>query len=434
VGKSKSCSSLICSLLLILLIETPAFAQTVCVRLFEIFHPKSIEISAAKSSVSRPLNRLRIMVNHDSLSQTETDWMRIDLAASGLQIKGQDFVRSFRSSDTLKVATTAGYFIAVLSDNKPQTKKQFSQRLDEPNSAGGTLSVGFIYPLGAKNSSSINRSYSGNLKIYARGKELCIVNLVSLDEYLAGILAAEMPQAESAALQAQAVVARTFIIKNWARHANTGYQFCDLTHCQVYKGSDGVTPKMQQAVINTNDEILVYHQQPIEAYYSSTCGGRAADDNGVWANPKDQPYLKSQADSNFCAHSPHYRWRVKISADSLHQIWQRRLGAPINAITISKKDADGRVRELALMDHSLHLITGEDFRAVTCRVLGWNTVKSTAFDLRIEKNIYIFTGRGLGHGLGLCQYGAMEMARRGYSYREILRHYFPETEIQKYSE
>jgi stage II sporulation protein D len=118
----------------------------------------------------------------------------------------------------------------------------------------------------------------------------------------------------------------------------------------------------------------------------------------------------------------------------LRQIWQRRLGDPITSITITKKGADGRVRELALMGHSLHLISGEDFRAVTCRAFGWNTLKSTAFDLRIEKNVYIFKGRGLGHGLGLCQYGAMEMARRGYSYREILRHYFPGTEIRKYEE
>jgi stage II sporulation protein D len=211
-----------------------------------------------------------------------------------------------------------------------------------------------------------------------------------------------------------------------------GYQFCDLTHCQTYKGETGVTPTIRHAVTSIADEILTFEAQPIAAYYSSTCGGTTADDAGVWASEKDQPYLKSVNDGSFCSASPHSRWRARIAADSLHQVWQRRLGEPIQSISTTKKGSDGRVRELALLGNSLHLVSGEDFRVVTCRALGWNTLKSTAFDLRIEKKVYIFTGRGLGHGLGLCQYGAMEMARQGYSYREILRHYFPGIEIEEH--
>lgn len=392
-------SHLFYSILFLLLSEAPVVAQAVHVRLFEIFHPQSIKIRAAQSSFSRsspklgeghPANLLTVSINKDTLTINR---LRIELASGVLQIKDNWRVRSLGSSDTIRIAADAGL---VLSPAQ-----------------------------------ALERLYLGQLKIYAFDKELYIINIVSSEAYLADVLAGEIPQAEPSALQAQAVVARTFMIKNQARHIDNGYQFCDLTHCQTYKGENGITAKIRQAVTKTNNEILAYRHRPIDAYYSSTCGGRTADDNGVWGNPNDQPYLASHADSNFCAHSPHYRWRVKVSADSLHQIWQRRLSEPINAITISKKGEDGRVRELALMGHSLHFITGEDFRAVTCRVFGWNTVKSTAFDLRIEKNVYIFTGRGLGHGIGLCQYGAMEMARRGYAYPEILRHYFPGTIIEK---
>jgi len=385
---------------------TPSQAGTLKIRLFEIFHPQILEISSGVDQPANGLMKKTSRHHHNFLivspSPDTLRRARIIFTPTALQLESAGSTRSLSLADTITIATTAGYFFA------------------RPNAGQPALAV--------------PRRYSGSIKIYVTGNELCIINIAPVEDYLAGVLAAEMPQADFAALQAQAVVARTYMTKNRRRHEKDGYQFCDLTHCQTYKGENGVTAKIRQAVINTNDEILIYHHQPIEAYYSSTCGGRTANDNGVWANQKDQPYLKSQADSNFCAHSPHYRWRGKISADSLHQIWQRRLGAPINAITISKKGVDGRVRELALLGHSLHLITGEDFRAVTCRVLGWNTLKSTAFDLRIEKNVYIFTGRGLGHGLGLCQYGAMEMARRGFSYREILRHYFPGTEIQKYTE
>ncbi len=382
---------------------TPSQAQTLEIRLFEIFHPEILEISSGADQLKKGLtkkarghqqNFLIISPSPDTLRRA-----RIIFTPTALQLESAGSTRSLSLADTIKIASTAGYFFA------------------RPNVGQPALAV--------------PRRYSGAIKVYVTGKELCLINIAPVEDYLAGVLAAEMPKAGTAALQAQAVVARTYMIKNWRRHQKDNYQFCDLTHCQVYKGNENCTDQVKQAITNTTDEILVYQQESIEAYYSSTCGGRTADDNGVWANQKDQPYLTSRADSNFCANSPHYRWRAKISADSLHQIWQRRLGEPINAITISKKGSDGRVRELALMGHSLHLITGEDFRAVICRVLGWNTLKSTAFDLRIEKNVYIFTGRGLGHGLGLCQFGAMEMARRGFSYREILRHYFPGVELRR---
>jgi len=399
-------------------IVAPSTAQTLHIRLFEIFHPQSLEINSAAHRLAngstkksnrdhKPTNKLLLI----SPSRDTLSWARITLTPPTLQIQSPGFSRSLSLTDTINIAAAEGYFFALLRPRPTTMKAADEAKLDA-------------------------RRYAGSIKIFVAGNELCVVNITPVDDYLAGVLAAEMPHTDLAALQAQAVVSGTYLVKNDRRHQQAGYQFCDLTHCQTYKGNDGVTAKIKRAVAETRDEILTFDHQPIAAYYSSTCGGFTGDDAGVWAKTADQPYLQSLADAvnqlDFCRNSPHYRWRVKISADSLHQIWQRRLGAPINAIIISKKGSDGRVRELALMGHSLHLITGEDFRAVTCRVLGWNTLKSTAFDLRIAKNIYIFTGRGLGHGLGLCQYGAMEMARRGYSYREILRHYFPGTEIEKH--
>lgn len=389
-------------------ITVPAKAQTVQIRLFEIFHLHSIEISPAvlpstqvlpvskRAAEAEPPNRLRLSSAKDSFSLVAPSWIRIKLLPLGLQIQSADFNGALSSQDTINIAASDAYFFARL-----------------PSVA-----------------SPISRRYTGALKIFTDGKELCVVNVTPTADYLAGILAAEMPKADLPALQAQAVVARTYLLKNRQRHYKDGYQFCDLTHCQTYKGSDEVTAAIQQAVTSTAGEILTFAHHPIEAYYSSTCGGRTADDVAVWANAENQPYLKSVVDK-FCASSPHYRWRARWRADSLQQIWQHRLGEPINSIAVTKTGEDGRVRELAMLGHSLHLISGEDFRAVTCRRLGWNTLKSTAFALRREKNSYVFDGRGLGHGLGLCQYGALEMARQGYTYREILAHYFPETVLQK---
>jgi SpoIID/LytB domain protein len=382
-------------------IAAPATAQTIAVRLSEIFHPQNLEIS---SRADQPANGLkkRESTNNFLVVSPSNDMLqsvRINFKPPILQMQIDGKNRALSSNDTLTLTASNGYFFVKIYNRQNEIELS-------------------------------SRQYSGSVKIYVRDDELCIINTAPVDDYLAGVLAAEMPPAKLAALQAQAVVSRTYMRKNWQRHRENGYQFCDLTHCQTYKGSDGVTDKIKQAVAGTADEILMFAHQPIEAYYSSTCGGRTADGNRVWGKQEDRPYFKSVADE-FCAGSPHYRWRVKLSADSLHQIWQQRLGEPITTIAIAKKGADGRVRELALMGNGLHLINGEDFRAVTCRVFGWNTLKSVAFDFRLEKNNYVFAGRGLGHGLGLCQYGAMEMARRGYSYREILRHYFSKTKIQK---
>ncbi|MDZ7288970.1 MAG: SpoIID/LytB domain-containing protein [candidate division KSB1 bacterium] len=400
----------------LLFVVDPSTAQTVKIRLFEIFQPRCLEIyaeagqfsanSAARHFRENTKNGLFIAAANAPLFDTPQSWTRITLTSSTLQIQSAGGNCSLPLADTVRISASGEAYWAAAPI--PHEAERRTSRASFPV-----------------------RPYTGTLQIYVDGNELAVINLVPVADYLAGILAAEMPQAELPAWQAQAVVSRTYMTKNWQRHAKDGYQFCDLTHCQTYKGIAGVTSTIRQAVASTADEILTFDEQPIEAYYSSTCGGTTADDVGVWANGIDQPYLKSIADESFCSSSPHYRWRARIAADSLHQLWQRRLGESIHSVWITKKGADGRVRELALMGTSLHLINGEDFRAVTCRAFGWNTLKSTAFDLRFEKKYYIFNGRGLGHGLGLCQYGAMEMARRGYSYREIVLRYFSEVKIRK---
>jgi SpoIID/LytB domain protein len=415
-------------------VAAPGQAQTVKIRLFEILHPRHLEIYAAERNVpangsathltktrrpqriSKTENTARLLISAANvpLFDAAPDWVRIVLTNSTVQIQSANASRSLPLTDTIKISANDEYlFTAIPSPDDAMQKAKNGKKM-------------------AGSSSVAARPYAGALQIYVDGHSLAVINVAPLANYLAGVLAAEMPQAELPALQAQAVVSRTYMIKNRQRHLQDGYQFCDLTHCQTYKGMADVTPIIRQAVTSTADEILTFDEQPIEAYYSSTCGGTTADDFGVWANAEDQPYLKSIADGSFCSPSPHYRWRARFSADSLHQVWQRRLGEQITSIAVTKEGADGRVRELALMGSTLHLISGEDFRAVTCRAFGWNTLKSTWFNLQIEKHAYVFNGRGLGHGLGLCQYGAMTMARQGYSYREILRQYFPGTEIQKY--
>jgi stage II sporulation protein D len=386
---------------MILCAALPAMAQNVTVRLFEIFHPQRITIS----SDAQP-NQALVCVGNDTIFRTSQKF-HVALTNTSLQIESAGVKHALRLADTVTAIASGALLVG-----------ETSPRTTEKAMIAGNL-----------------RPYSGRLKIYVSSGELCLLNFLPMNDYLGGILVAELPQAELSALQAQAIVSRAYIFGNWQRHQEVGYQFCDLTHCQTFKGIAGVNAKIHQAVTSTEGERLTFNNQAVEAFYHSTCGGLTADDAGVWGNDGDKPYLKSFPDSKnhstFCAESPHFRWRLRVRADSLHQLWQSRLSEPITSIAVTKRGADGRVREIALIGNTLHVISGEDFRTVVCRALGWNTIKSTAFELTAEKNFYLFAGNGLGHGLGLCQFGAMQMAREGYSYREILQHYFPGTAIQK---
>lgn len=421
------------------LFAQPALPQpTIAVRLFEILHPQALELKLAEpafrnflanglrsnnaeiaparlhggAGVAEPAavsfgEALPVFVVRDApgIARHTTKPIRVVRQGGRVQVLNDDFDSAPALADTITVATTSGQILAAVKYRNG--KERFAAR-----------------------------PYAGAFKIYVAGNELCIINLLAEEDYLAGVLAAELRQAPFAALQAQAVAARTYLLKNWRRHQQKGYQACDLTHCQRYAGSAGVDSTIQHAIASTAGEILTYKNLPIEIFYSSTCGGRTANDLDVWSSEFDHPYLISVSDSSrrmsYCAKSPHFRWQLRMKTDSLLQLWQQELGEPIVALGVSKRNSDGRVRELALMGQSLHLVSGEKFRAVVCRVLGWNSVKSTAFDLQLENNTYVFIGKGLGHGVGMCQFGAMGMARAGHSYQKILKHYFPKTMLQKY--
>ena len=396
----------------------------VTIRLFEILEPDCIEITARAPALPHAVSPRRPQPprtvtpapdnsgrDHDSLVvciDDDTLWygrrpVLVSRFDSILVIRSADVEYRLGPADTVTISSPQNcVWVSATSENG-------KQRL-EP------------------------RAYSGSLHVFIIGGEMCVTNSTTLIDYLCGVLAAETPSAPGAALQAQAVVARTYALTNWERHQQSGYQFCDLTHCQVYKGIQGVSGKIKAAVVKTRGEILTFHHQPIEAFYSSTCGGVTADDEGMWGSRLNREYLVSIVDtlyqSTLCAASPHFRWQYHLPRVQLHNLLQRELGVRAHSVSVTRKSASGRVRELAIVGNEVHFISGEDFRALVCRARGWNTLKSTAFELKRQNDQYTFAGRGLGHGLGLCQYGAIAMARQGFSYREILQHYFPGTRVQ----
>ena len=259
----------------------------------------------------------------------------------------------------------------------------------------------------------IKRTYRGTLKIYPFLDELMIINRIPIDSYLASIVGAEMGLAPCEAQRVQAIVSRTYLFGNLKRHQQ--YDFCDLTHCQVYKGMETETVESRDAVAATAG-MLLYHDGAIaELFYHSTCGGKTANFSSIFEGNNE--VLVSVSDSTNCKASPHYEWEWYLPENE----------APFQELAISKKGYDGRVTEV-LVDGIPE--RGWPFRMRIAQEFGWNKLKSSWFTVEKENGSFHFKGHGLGHGLGMCQWGAKRLAQDGKSAEEILHHYFPKLQLK----
>jgi SpoIID/LytB domain protein len=284
-------------------------------------------------------------------------------------------------------------------------------------------------------------------KIRIRSISESITRELPLDEYLAGVLAAESSvEDEPEALKAQAVVSRTFALKNRGRHAQEGYDFCSTTHCQrfVYlRTKNALNATTRRAVEDTAGIILLDPvkaangqdgaSRVVDAYFHAACGGMTANIETLWGAPAPS-YLRGVRD-DFCATMPHRRWVQRISADQLAKALQSdertNVGPRLDAITVARRDETGRAEVLLLEGARRRTVRGWDFKIIVGRSLGWQMIKSSRFEVSRAGNEFVFRGGGFGHGLGLCQEGAHVAARRGMSYRQILNHYFPGTRLNR---
>jgi len=273
------------------------------------------------------------------------------------------------------------------------------------------------------------------------------INVLELEEYLRGVVPLEIgarPASEIEAVKAQAVAARTYAIGHMGRREALGFDFHATTADQVYGGLGREDPVADRAVRETRGEILVYDGQPILAYYHSTCGGRTAAIDEVWERAP-LPYLKAVSDATpeggaYCEPSNRYRWEERWSGEELRRILAQTLagGATlgrIGRIRITQRTPTGRVDTLRIeADGREHRVHGDSVRWVLRpapdRILNSSLLLELEADeapdgvrqLRVR-------GGGWGHGIGMCQWGAIGRARHGQDHRTILTTYYRGTEI-----
>ncbi len=289
------------------------------------------------------------------------------------------------------------------------------------------------------------RQYEGReFEIAVVKGRLALINVLPLEVYLLRVLPAEMAPNHFTleALKAQAVVARTWALKNLRRHQRYGYNFCDGPHCQVYQGRKTISLRCERAVKETKGKVLVYQGRLAEAFYHSTCGGHTAFIEDVWGS-RPQPYLARVEDHwksgyrPYCARSPYARWKAWRSLRRLEQALRRKnnLGRKerIEQVEVDFLDRSGHVKSVLITtNRRQRRIPGPEFRSLLNRIVGRRRILSNFYEIKIQGNKIAVLGRGLGHAVGMCQWGARGMAQHGFTYQEILDHYFTGTKINNY--
>jgi stage II sporulation protein D len=315
------------------------------------------------------------------------------------------------------------------------------ERVEEFPSATAASSTPFRLDLALRKSgapASASAVTLSRVNVVRAGSSLRVIAPVDLKTYVQGVLAGEAATLKSPpALRAMAVLARTWALRSRGRHRAQGFDFCSLTHCQFFRLPAGPerenSDAVDDAVASTAGLVLKYRGQLVDPYYTAHCGGATEAAGDVWPD-RGAPYLRSVRDP-YCARGEQAAWQQTLPLAAVTAIFRQRLGVPLDGplrdLAIEQKDASGRVRWLRLVGGSSRRIEANEFRYAVNRELGWNTLKSSLYTVERRRDTLVFTGRGLGHGVGLCQTGAEQMGQMGIAYEKILAHYFPGTTVEK---
>jgi stage II sporulation protein D len=297
------------------------------------------------------------------------------------------------------------------------------------------------------------RPYRGAVTALRVGTGLTVVDRVPLESYLAGVVSAEMGRrsaVEQEALRAQAIVSRTYALRNLRRWNAQGFDFYASVADQVYGGAGAETPEGGEAVQVTRGQVLTYGGAPIDAFFYSTCGGRTAEGTEVF-RAADRPYLRSVADvapdgSVYCSISPRYRWHEEWTGEALRATLRRTLPATadvpggeireVRDVRVAARTASGRVGRLSIgLGGEDVEVEGPSVRRVLTSASG-EILRSAAFTLTVtgagrRVTRLAVDGAGAGHGVGFCQWGAVGRSRAGQDHEHILAAYYPGAVLER---
>ncbi|HSB08710.1 MAG TPA: SpoIID/LytB domain-containing protein [Blastocatellia bacterium] len=389
----------------LLLITSPAAyaAQTVRIGLFSLFKPEVLDVRIASGE------------------------------GAALDVSGLSGNRSLAHGESVRIR---------LSANRLNIRKAGSY--DGAGQSEFAAAVRIV-PIG---SSTLELVLPGRMKRIVRGAltvevegggrgHLRIALTTDREAAVASVVAAETSKRELEALKALAIVVRTYMLSQTGRHSTEGFDFCDTTHCQVYRGEQDLSDTsssvaVTRAVTATAGQFLSFEGAPVEGHYTAACGGMSATPSLVWGGHEKYPYRRIAC--RWCEASRFARWERSAGAADVLAALSRVVGATLSDDTelIPDSDPAGLVRSVKLRNGSRRsVLTADAFRRAIGSRLGWNTVLSPTFTIERRGSKFIFRGRGFGSQVGLCEAGAFAQAAMGRTCGEILTFYYPLAEISE---
>jgi stage II sporulation protein D len=298
--------------------------------------------------------------------------------------------------------------------------------------AGGTLRI-------SDDMTGEQRTATGlwHLRASGHGNEIDVVLTLPSERYVAAVLNAEAAPNEAAqSLRALAILARTYALNGSHFTAQPNHlpaELCDSTQCQAMLPGP-VSEQIEDATQATAGETLWFGSHRAEVFFSQSCGGSTEDAGAVWPRLRGLPYLRSHADP-FCIRRGPATWHADVPLAEFNGIAQAQgWHVPANIVSAHVLERSPSHRALRVIftggNGATFALSASALRFAIGRALGWDRVRSDAYELGVRNGVLVFDGRGHGHGVGLCQEGAAEMASEGHNARDILTFYFPRTAVR----
>ncbi len=293
------------------------------------------------------------------------------------------------------------------------------------------LAFGCSAPAGRAMLPPTRPSAPATIRVGIRNGNKLTIRKVPLEDYVQAAILSEFapPSGEPAIvermLEVQAVIGRTYALAHLGRHAAEGFDVCSTTHCQLFQPSRLTTSRWSaqsaEAVAHTAGTVLWFDGAPANALFHADCGGHTSKPDDVWGGP-GSPYLVSNA-----------AWRYDAPGSAvlaaLNKDPRTHIGTRLDSIQVLERDGAGRAENVAIRGTQERIVRGEALREVLAEAFGARTVKSTWFEVHRDGRTFVFEGRGFGHGVGLCQAGALARIRAGASLTAVLQRYFPGTKL-----
>jgi stage II sporulation protein D len=270
-----------------------------------------------------------------------------------------------------------------------------------------------------------NRSYYGQVDVFynENSEKLRSVNLVDAERYLEGVLESESGGSQNVEYyKVQAVMSRTFALNNTHRHSKDGYGVCDGVHCQAYYSRQKYTPNISKAVKASEGEVILdENKHLIHGFFHANCGGQTVLSSFIWN--KDLPYIKSVKDT-FCIHTRQSKWKVEVPKWEWYKYMRDKFDVVMDSSFKREMYNFSQNNRLAFFSSPIYgipmVFLRTDFK-----------LKSTFFSVEEKGDKILLNGRGFGHGVGLCQEGAMSMSKT-MDYKSIINFYFKDVKIVPY--